>query len=54
MSDVPQGSTLGVLLFNIFINDTDDWIKCTVSRSVDGTKLSSAIDPTEGRLPKGT
>ena len=47
-SDVPQGLVLGLVVFNICINDTDDVIKCILSKFVDDTKLSSAIDMLEG------
>ena len=48
MSAVLQGSVSELVHVNIFISNIDDRIQCTPSKFADDTKLSGAVDMTEG------
>ena len=50
MSSVSQGSVFGLVLFNVFINDIDSGMECTLSKFSYDTKLSSTFDTIEERM----
>lgn len=45
-SGAPQGSVLGLVVFNIFINGIESEIECSLSKLADYTKMNDCAVPT--------
>lgn len=49
MGGFPQGSVLGIALFNVFVGDMDNRTESTLSMFADDTKICGTIDTLGGK-----
>lgn len=49
MSGVSQGSVLGTILFNSFVNSISSGIECPLSKFAGDARLCGAVDSVKGR-----